>query len=206
MKSHYHPSHLLVEGKDDQHVIWALCEKHSISETFNVVDCEGVENLLQELSIRLKLPNAKIGVLIDADTDPHHRWNECKNILIHQGFTTPDDLPANGFVATNSENKTVGVWMMPNNHTAGMLEDFLAVLIPKGDQLLPIVLTTLDHIEERNLNIYRPEHKSKAVFHTWLAWQENPGTPMGQSITKRYLTTDNETCRRLIEWLTVLFN
>lgn len=95
---------------------------------------------------------------------------------------------------------------MPNNDTAGMLEDFLAVLIPKGDQLLPIVLTTLDHIEERNLNIYRPEHKSKAVIHTWLAWQENPGTPMGQSITKRYLTTDNEICRRLIEWLTVLFN
>ena len=32
---------LLVEGNDDQHVIWALCEKFNIPEVFDVIDCGG---------------------------------------------------------------------------------------------------------------------------------------------------------------------
>ena len=33
---------LLVEGNDDQHVIWALCEKYKIPETFDVIACGGI--------------------------------------------------------------------------------------------------------------------------------------------------------------------
>ena len=36
---------LLVEGNDDQHVIWALCEQFKVNETFDVIDCEGKEKL-----------------------------------------------------------------------------------------------------------------------------------------------------------------
>ena len=36
---------LLVEGNDDQHVIWALCEKYSVKESFDVVDCSGIDSL-----------------------------------------------------------------------------------------------------------------------------------------------------------------
>jgi hypothetical protein len=30
------PQQLLVEGKNDQHVIWALCEQYQLPETFSV--------------------------------------------------------------------------------------------------------------------------------------------------------------------------
>jgi len=40
----------------------------------------------------------------------------------------------------------------------------------------------------------------------WLALQEDPGTPMGLAVTKKYLTNPTESSRDLIEWLNKLFN
>ena len=45
---------LLVEGNDDFHVVCALCEKFGINENFDVVDCEGVNKLMERIPIRLK--------------------------------------------------------------------------------------------------------------------------------------------------------
>lgn len=36
--------------------------------------------------------------------------------------------------------------------------------------------------------------------------KEDPGTPMGLAITKRYLTTDSELCQQFVDWLNRLFN
>jgi hypothetical protein len=95
---------------------------------------------------------------------------------------------------------------MPNNNLDGMLEDFIYFLVPQDDELLPIVNTTLNTIEEGSLNKYAPIHRSKATIHSWLALQEDPGTPMGLGITKRYLTTDEATCKLFVDWINELFN
>jgi hypothetical protein len=196
---------LLVEGNDDQHVIWALCERFGIAETFDVVDCEGIDNLYDAIPVRFKQSGIKtIGIIIDADIDLKSRWMSVKATLLDLGFIVPNDLPIDGLIL-QKENIKVGVWVMPNNHLNGMLEDFIAFLVPQDDNLLPIANTTLDKIENEKQNKYSLIHKSKATIHTWLAWQEDPGTPMGLSITKKYLTTDEKTCKRLLEWLQALF-
>jgi hypothetical protein len=197
---------LLVEGKDDQHVIWALCKKFGIPETFDVIDCGGIENVHDALQVRFKQSDIQtIGVVIDADTDLDKRWTEIKNRLVYQGFPGLDNLPESGLISSNTTNMKVGIWIMPDNNLNGMLEDFISFLIPQNDKLLPIVQTTLDDIERRNLNNYSPNHRSKATIHSWLAWQEDPGIPMGLSITKKYLSTDEATCQKFIHWLTELF-
>lgn len=197
---------LLVEGNDDQHVVWALCKKFNIEKTFDVVDCEGIDNLTQEITVRFKLPDTTIGIIVDADTNLENRLTALKNILTIQGFTIPEVLPNEGIICSNGDNKKVGVWIMPNNNANGILEDFITFLVPHTDMLLSVVNSTLDHIEEKKLNNYFPKDKSKAVIHTWLAWQKDPGIPMGQAITKRYLSTDEATCLLLIQWLKILFN
>lgn len=53
---------------------------------------------------------------------------------------------------------------------------YLKMLWMKNDQLLTIANETLHTMEEKNLNEYNPIHKSKALIHTWLSWQEEPGT------------------------------
>jgi hypothetical protein len=198
---------LLVEGNDDQHVIWALCDKFNIPETFDVIDCGGNDKLTEQIPVRFKQSGIEtIGIIIDADTEINNRWASIKTLLTNQGFTVPNDLPLTGLILRNANNTSVGVWIMPNNNFNGMLEDFISFLVPKDDKLLPIINSTLDDIEKKKLNKYASIHKSKAIIHSWLSWQEAPGTPMGLSITKRYLTTDEDTCSLLITWLSELFN
>lgn len=196
---------LLVEGNDDQHVIWALCEKFNILETFDVVDCEGIDKLLAQLPVRLKQSEiAAIGIIIDADVNIGDRWNSIKTTLRNLNLNCPDDLPNQGLIFESDEIK-LGVWIMPDNNLNGMLEDFISFLIPDNDQLLSIALETLQRIEGKSLNKYQTIHKSKALIHSWLSWQDDPGTPMGLAITKRYLTTDVEKCSQFLQWLSRLF-
>lgn len=198
---------LLVEGNDDQHVVWALCEKFNVKENFDVIDCEGIEKLLEQVPVRFKQSGLDtVGIIIDADTNLNSRWDSLKVMLEKLGFQMPEVLPQNGLIAMNNDSKKVGVWIMPNNNTNGMLEDFINFLVPSDDKLLPIVNSTLNTIEEQQLNKYSLTHKSKATIHSWLSLQEDPGTPMGLGITKRYLTTDKETCKMLIEWINNLFS
>ena len=197
---------LLVEGNDDQHVVWALCENFKVEETFDVIDCEGINKLDEQIPVRFKQSEIEtLGIIIDADTEIKKRWFSLKGALSNQGYTVPEELPLTGLVLNNNNIK-VGVWIMPNNNLNGMLEDFISFLVPKNDELLPIVNSTLNDIEKQKLNKYSSIHKSKAIIHTWLSWQEDPGTPMGLGITKRYLTTDEETCSRFINWINELFN
>lgn len=44
---------LLVEGNDDQHVVWSLCERYNINENFDVIDSGGFSALLQQIPIDL---------------------------------------------------------------------------------------------------------------------------------------------------------
>lgn len=95
---------------------------------------------------------------------------------------------------------------MPNNQVSGMLEDFVACLIPTEDDLLPKAQSVLQEIEQISINRYTLTHRPKALIHTWLAWQEKPGMPMGQAITAKVLNSNAQLAIAFIEWLKLLFN
>ncbi|MDR1383899.1 MAG: hypothetical protein LBJ67_08665 [Planctomycetaceae bacterium] len=196
---------LLVEGNDDKHVVFSLCQKYNIPKNFEIQDCHGVEALEEQIGEQLKVSDMiTLGIMIDADIELQSRWISLRKKLLSLNFNVPDDLPETGLI-TKGERQTIGVWIMPNNNTNGMLEDFISFLIPQNDKLLAIADSTLNEIEEQKLNKYSDAHKSKARIHTWLAWQETPGMPLGLSITKKYLSTEGETCQRFIKWLKDLF-
>ena len=212
IQDHHPNSLLLVEGNDDFHVIHSLCKQFNISVrnlenpkgNFSVKDCKGVTELLEQIPVLFKSPKTSLGIIIDADIDLQSRWESVKNILLKEGFDVPKDLPENGLIVKKGILKA-GVWIMPNNNLNGMLEDFISFLVPQDDKLLPIVKNTLEGLEANNLNKYSLTHKSKALIHSWLSIQEEPGTPLGQGITKRYLSTDEETCKHLVNWINELF-
>jgi hypothetical protein len=198
---------LLVEGIDDEHTMYGLFQKYNIPDVFSVENCKGIDKLLKGINTRLKSEDIeKLGIVIDADQDIAARWASLKTIFAKSDFILPNELPSDGLILEQNGVK-IGVWIMPNNNINGMLEDFTKFLIPDNDKLLPIVEETLDSIEAKNLNKYNKNlHKSKALIHTWLAWQEDPGTPQGLAITKKYLTTENkELSDRFIGWIKRLF-
>lgn len=205
------PQQLLVEGNDDFHVISSLCENFKIKESFEIVDCKGYTQLFEKLPTLLKSNNlTTIGVVLDADTDLNKRWKEVCNILkkSEKYENIPETCDKNGTIIfpIEEDDIKVGVWLMPDNNSNGMLEDFISFLVPKDDKVLPKVEEVLKDIEESGLNKYKDIHKSKAKIHTWLAWQEDPGTPMGLAITKKYLSTDPVICEEFIKWMNELFN
>ena len=63
------------------------------------------------------------------------------------------------------------------------------------------VVASIPVLERR----FGPTKTRKAVLHTWLAWQEEPGTPMGQAMTKRYLDPKIHPAPAFEAWLRELF-
>jgi len=98
----------------------------------------------------------------------------------------------------------VGIWIMPDNQTKGILEDFLRFLVPEGSALFEHVKSSVAAIPqgERRFHLLA---EPKAVIHTWLAWQEEPGKPLGTAITARYLDPDVTQVDVLVSWLNRLY-
>jgi hypothetical protein len=96
------PQQLLVEGKNDQHVIWALCEQHKLPETFSVEvpqedDAPGIEALLISLPLKLKEENLRtLGIVVDADRDLFARWQAVRDRLNVSGYQHIPKYPPAG--------------------------------------------------------------------------------------------------------------
>lgn len=206
-----HTYKLLVEGNDDQHVVWALCEKHYVPESFDVIDCESVENVLKAFEVRLKIVdnNQRIGIVVDADINLKSRWNGIVSVLKKTGKYDCEnlELSQDGLILepTDTTYPKVGIWMMPDNNQNGMLENFMTALATPDDVLMKKSEDVLTELETEGIQKYKPVHRSKAKIHTYLAWQDTPGRPMGQAITANILNADSELAVKFANWLKELF-
>ncbi len=84
-----------------------------------------------------------------------------------------------------------------------MLEDFCLELIDTDHQEVAEQAVVL--AENRDVANFKAVHRSKAVVHTYLAWQDVPGKPLGQSITAQALQPDQPLAERFVGWLKRLF-
>ncbi|MCC6553821.1 MAG: hypothetical protein IT372_12475 [Polyangiaceae bacterium] len=204
---------LLVEGKNDLHVLSALLKHHAVPQTFQVDVVEGIDNRIQSVRVRLKALQTtdaleRIGIVVDADLDTSKRWQVLQTAVQSvTGVALPDAPGKQGTVVTLDNGRRFGAWVMPDNVLPGKLEDFLAFLVPTADVLLPHVDRFLDALPERERCPARFPDKDriKARIHGWLAVQTEPGKPMGQAITARYLDADAPMASALIDWLRRLF-
>ena len=194
---------LWVEGKDDQHVILSLMKHHQVPEVFRIIDREGIANLLEALRVQLTVGTgvARLGIVVDADTDAAARWAAIRDILVRSGYTPVPDHPSpEGTVIRHADLPVFGAWLMPENAAAGMLEDFIAALVPEEDFLWRRAAEVVDQIPGEHRR-FSGVHRSKAHVHTWLAWQEEPGSPMGLAITKRFLDAEAPQAQRFVSWV-----
>lgn len=199
---------LLVEGRDDREVVFQICNRHCINnrELFEVVAKDGYDSLKDDLTVRPLTDVEVIGAIVDADVDPDARWASMCEALAEAEYKDLPELPCEEGTIIPAQGKLpcVGIWLMPNNRLAGILEDFLSFLISQDDVLLEQARLCIEGIpkEER---LFRDSYRSKALIHTWLAWQEEPGTPLGLAVTRRYLGCDHELVKQFLAWLTRLF-
>jgi hypothetical protein len=96
----------------------------------------------------------------------------------------------------------LGVWLMPDNRLPGMMEDFLLSLANPDDKLKRHAEEVIETLPARR---FPKVHYPKALLHTWLAWQEEPGTRPGLAITRKLLRHDRAEGQRFLTWLKELF-
>ena len=215
---------LFVEGADDQHTIWALCEHFKVKENFSVEipdgngkinrkllsgEKGGINNVLKAARLNLVAGSdavERLGIVIDADEDLQARWQSVVSILTEAGYQNlPDSPDVNGTVVTQSYLPTFGVWIMPDNKIRGMLEDFLAFLVPTNDVVWQKAVDCSKEVLGIQSDAFSENQLSKATIHAYLAWQKDCGKPFGQAITAKYLQGDNPKCEVFIGWLKRLF-
>jgi hypothetical protein len=202
---------LLVEGKDDAIVLSNLLLHHSVPKCCRIKDKVGIENLVATLPTELKTSDLeRLGIVVDADLNIEDRWKSLRGALSRSGGVDIPSAPGPGGLvfpmALSDRDLVVGVWIMPNNKLPGMLEDFVRFLVPKErESLWNRAADCLAQIPQQERR-FPAERQSKAHVHTWLSWQEEPGTPLGLAITKRYLDADAPYARQLVDWVCRLFD
>lgn len=200
-------NNLWVEGPDDAQLMYHFLKRHHIEEHIKIENKNGVENVLKVLKLALKVGEPqRLGIIVDADEDLQQRWQSFSAILTEAGYTTLPPAPTNnGTIIIQEDLPDIGIWLMPDNQAIGMVEHFVSALIPPGDVLWPMAGDIVQKVIAAKCN-FALVHQIKAEMHTWLAWQEEPGKPMGQAITKRYLDANAPHGQKLVAWLRQLFD
>lgn len=200
---------LLVEGVNDKHVINNLLKAHNLENEITIRDKEGISNILATLKTEVDANQDFLGIVVDADAHLDFRWQSLTDRLkdAEIGYSNVSENPVKEGLILDAEGflPKFGVWVMPNNELVGKIENFIRLLVA-GDKenLWQIVEKVISEIptEER---LFAEKDSIKAHVHTFLAWQEEPGRPMGESITRRYFQIDAPEALNFVEWIRRLF-
>ncbi len=87
----------------------------------------------------------------------------------YHGYIFVDDINENGLIFRHPEAlPDIGLWVMPNNNSDGMLEDWLKACVHEDEQTLfnhaEMVVAALEPKK------FKPIHQTKAEVASWLAW------------------------------------
>ena len=193
---------LLVEGPDDEHVVRHLCEQFHVLPHFEIVQKEGIRKLLPSIPIEINVSGRKVlGILVDANDNPKARWDAILDKLAKLNVALPGAPNPMGTIIESSPR--VGIWMMPNNLTAGELENFIAAMIPQDDVVWPLSQAYIGNIPQNDRK-FSAGKTLRAQVHAWLAAREFP-RKMGSAIGAGDLDTSVAVSRNFAAWLHELF-
>lgn len=169
----------------------------------------GAEEILTApyISTKLKEPGlATLGLLLDADSKPAGRYDRIRHQCMSSFPDFPEQLPHDGLVVENEDSKRLGVWIMPDNYSAGALEVFLRHLVPSESE--PIWEHAMRSVlTAKNMGASCKDcHLDKSNLYTWLAWQDEPGQYPGNALTKKVLNPHSDSAVPFISWFRRLYN
>src|SRR5215213_941713 len=199
---------LLVEGVTDLHVVQNLwIRRFGAPPPFEIESKDGINNLREAFRANLLASNiARLGIIADADAGLDKRWPGFRQPLIERGYSSVTKLAdESGTIVFDPERSVpvIGIWLMPNNRDSGTLEDFVRFLVPAQDSLWEEANHAVDRLPEDRV-LFKPVHRSKAILATWLAWQRQPGIPMGQAVSRKLLDAGAPEADALLTWLSKL--
>ena len=203
-----------MEGGTDKRVIPYLMEENGITwnsdgaPIVHIEDLGGVEEMLKPgfLEAEIRASGLEVlGAIVDANGDAEARWNEVRARCTSEFPELPAQIPAGGLVESHTDGQRFGVWIMPDNRFSGMLEDFLAALIPAESRPLhELAKESVSRAAECDAP-FRSVHRTKAEIHTWLAWQDEPGKQLHEAVHHRVLDPNLPESQPFVAWFRNLY-
>ena len=193
---------LLVEGPDDKHVVQHLCRRHADMPAFDILDKGGFANVKSAIGPEIKVSGRiALGIPVDANRHPARRWAAVAHQLRQAVAQPPTQMAATGTVVEGRPR--TGVWLMPDNASAGEFEDFIERLIPPDDPVWPTAQRYIDGIPTDQRK-FSPDKVVRARIHAWLAARAEP-RKMGAAIGAGDLDATAPLAIRFIDWVRRLF-
>lgn len=198
---------LLVEGRDDEHVVKSLIDRFGHVIPFSVEEKGGIRPLIDSIAAEILAPNRKaIGVLVDANDDLDARWQAVKHQFMQAEVIGIPKAPSpKGTIIPNlPSGPKVGVWLMPDNDSKGELETFVRSMISSDDPLWPMIDEFVKNIPEEHRE-FSPKKILRAKLYVWLATRERPGL-MATAIRAKYLDIEGPLVQDFVNWIVSLFS
>lgn len=223
---------ILVEGPDDMHAVAGFFRKDGLTKRIggganelNLVwsgngasvdiHTAGGDSKVQDFKETLNKLNVfksaeAVALIVDADDNFAGKWVSIKTKLQSDGYNIPYELDKCGgvFAAPKDRMPQIGVWIMPDNSGSGMLETFLSYCVREGDGVWNEAESKTADIKERYAEEqrFKDVHLDKAKMHSYLAWKEPPGIPLGQAIVKGVLDNNAELAQYFMGWISRTLN
>lgn len=216
-----HPNILVVEGPSDQAFFEQLCKTLGLHTTVKVAPPktlqagayntkQGVFNYLKTTLLhQLKDGQlSRLGVAVDADSPPNGGFPATQALatrtLAQFDYTLKATQTAGLVYEHHDGLADVGVWVMPDNQTPGILEDWAQqCLHPQERPLFAHARSAVQTLPEPPK--FRPLQRSKAEVATWLAWQTQPGHGLDRAFAEGLFNTDSHGYQQLAAWLNQIF-
>jgi len=206
---------LIVEGKDDAIVLSNILKRKQISPPKGytnefkfkqefIINANGDSKIKTSLKEELQSPDVeRIGIIIDADDKvPENRF---KSLIDFIEKETDEDLSnavltPEGFFHQLKDERTIGIWVMPDNQNNGYLENFVGMMMEDSNLTWQFAQEKVAELLEKDFCKFTDTKKQKALVHTYLAWQETPGLPMGTAVKAGFINIENPLIESFANW------
>ncbi|MDY6938106.1 MAG: DUF3226 domain-containing protein [Cyanobacteriota bacterium] len=215
MAKRYHPKKLIVEGVQDRRVIPELIEKNGIpwGETKDTaivyIEDYGSDEFIDAdiISTELKASGLRaLGLIVDADDNFSDRWRSIQNACLKSISDFPEKLPDTGLIHQTQTGIKFGVWVIPDNQNRGMLETFLAYLVPDENETLWQYAQQVAKEAKKCDAPFKEVWFDKAYIYTWLAWQNPPGRQLHQAVIEQILNPQHPKAKLFVNWFKNLYD
>lgn len=214
---------LLVEGQTDVDFFYALLRKLGLQNRIEIrppkefgFKTDTVSHFPRLIDLLIKQLSANqvnhLGIVADADHVSGggflNRWKQLTDCLAKHEYRIPSNppkLPNLGSIFRHPDLPHVGLWLMPDHKSNGMLEDLIRQAFRKSDPqeaLLQYAQTCVDRLP---LRLFSQFHQTKAVVFAFLAWQKRPGQTLDITINGDLIDLSSPGIKGFINWLNNVF-
>jgi hypothetical protein len=211
---------LLVEGVADV-AFYSSFYRESVDRSIKVMTPRSVgarfdskTNAIHVLPTLLsQLDDASIdnlGIVVDADYMNEHglgfanTLDKIREKVVAHGFSREKRLQKGGFLFEHPDGLSpFGAWIMPDNKSDGMLEDFLQKTVVEHQRALHEHARSI--VGDLREPLFKSIHRAKADVATWLSWQKMPGARDESTVGDHLIDLASPECLAFESWLRTVF-